>query len=109
MAEFPSEIMYDILSRMPVKSLARFRCVSKLWCSYINNSYLETMHAKRAAVNDPTLIMLHILFDSEIPTLLCALSFLDYKEETDTCTLQVRKKPPVMDFSCMSWDYKKEF
>ncbi|MFS8033497.1 putative F-box domain-containing protein [Helianthus anomalus] len=107
MAEFPSEIMYDILSRMPVKSLARFRCVSKLWCSYINDSYLETMHAKRAAVNDPTLIMLHILFDSDIPTLLCTLSFLDYKEETDTCTLQVRKKPPVMDFSCMGWDYKK--
>ncbi|KAF5775146.1 putative F-box domain-containing protein [Helianthus annuus] len=104
MAEFPSEIMYDILSRMPVKSLARFRCVSKLWCSYINDPYLETMHAKRAAVNDPTLIMLH---NSEYPNSLCTLSFLEYKEETDTCTLQVRKKPPVMDFSCMSPNYKK--
>ncbi|MFS7926626.1 putative F-box domain-containing protein [Helianthus anomalus] len=104
MAEFPSEIMYDILSRMPVKSLARFRCVSKLWCSYINDSYLETMHAKRAAVNDPTLIMLH---NSEYPNSLCTLSYLDYKEETDTCTLQVRKKTPVMDFSCMCPNYKK--
>ncbi|MFS7926625.1 putative F-box domain-containing protein [Helianthus anomalus] len=104
MAEFPSEIMYDILSRMPVKSLARFRCVSKLWYSYINDPYLETMHAKRAAANDPTLIMLH---NSEYPNSLCTLSFLEYKEETNTCTLQVRKKPPVMEFLCMSQNYKK--
>ncbi|KAJ0672680.1 putative F-box domain, galactose oxidase/kelch, beta-propeller, F-box associated interaction [Helianthus annuus] len=104
-AMLPSEIMYHILSRMPVKSLARFRCVSKQWCNYINDPYLETMHAKRAAVNDPTLIMIHKL-PSEYPNSLCTLSFLEYKEETDTCThLEVRTDPPVMDFMCKMWSY----
>ncbi|KAI3828977.1 hypothetical protein L1987_03090 [Smallanthus sonchifolius] len=102
MAELPSEIMYDILSRMPVKSLARFRCVSKLWCNYINDSYLETMHAKRAPADNPMLIMFHQI-PSNLPNSPCRLSLLEYK---DTCTLEVRKKPPVMEFMCKSFSYR---
>ncbi|KAF5775164.1 putative F-box domain-containing protein [Helianthus annuus] len=109
MVELPSEIMYDIFSRMPVKSLARFRCVSKPWCSYINDPYLETMHAKRAAVHDPLLLMLHQLSYGERNSP-CALSFSECKEEAGragSCTLEVRTKPPAsampMGFMCNSW------
>ncbi|KAJ0716809.1 putative F-box domain, galactose oxidase/kelch, beta-propeller, F-box associated interaction [Helianthus annuus] len=106
-AELPSEIMFDILSRMPVKSLARFRCVSKLWCNYINNPYLEIMCAKRAIVNEPMLIMFH-QFPSDHPSSPCMLSYLEYtaEEEEETFTLQVNTKPPVMEFMCKSATYR---
>ncbi|KAJ0672663.1 putative F-box domain-containing protein [Helianthus annuus] len=110
--------MYNILSRIPVKSLARFRCVSKLWCNYINNSYLEIMRAKRAIVNELMLIMLH-QFPSDHPNMLSYLeyieeeeeedtSYLEYteEEEEDTFTLKVNTKPPVMEFMCKSGTYR---
>ncbi|KAK9061046.1 hypothetical protein SSX86_018226 [Deinandra increscens subsp. villosa] len=43
---FPEDIIYKILSRLPIKSLARFRCVCKLWLKYINDPYLRTIHVK---------------------------------------------------------------
>ncbi|XP_076901595.1 putative F-box protein At1g53370 [Bidens hawaiensis] len=95
--QLPMENMYNILSRMSVKSLARMRCVSKQWCNYINDPYLESMHAKRATPTNPMLIMVH-QFPSNHPNSQCILAFLEYKEKPGTCTLQVTKKPPVMEF-----------
>ncbi|KAI3703354.1 hypothetical protein L1987_73359 [Smallanthus sonchifolius] len=102
MAELPSEIMYDILSRMPVKYLARFRCVSKLWLHYINDSHLKTMHAKRSPVDDPMLIMFHQI-PSKHPNSPCRLSLLEHE---GSCTLKVRKKPPLMGLMCKSFVYR---
>ncbi|KAM0069668.1 putative F-box domain-containing protein [Helianthus debilis subsp. tardiflorus] len=99
-AILPSEIMYDILSRMPVKSLARFRCVNKLWCNYINDPYLEAMHTKRPPVNDPVPIMFRQFPSDDHSNSPCTLSFLEHKEEAGICTLEVKKKPPVMEFMC---------
>ncbi|MFS7926619.1 putative F-box domain-containing protein [Helianthus anomalus] len=97
MAEIPLEIMYDILSRMPVKSLARCRCVSKQWCNYINDSYLETMYAKRA---HPMLITFHRFSSFSHPNSPCKLSFLEYKEDT----LEMKKKPPAMDATRLTFN-----
>ncbi|KAJ0469055.1 putative F-box domain-containing protein [Helianthus annuus] len=51
--QFPPEIIYTILSRLPIKSLARFRCVCKPWLKYINDPYLQTIHVQE----EPTPIM----------------------------------------------------
>ncbi|KAK3204786.1 hypothetical protein Dsin_018832 [Dipteronia sinensis] len=39
-----SELIVDILLRLPVKSLCRFRCVSKSWLVLINNPRFVKMH-----------------------------------------------------------------
>lgn len=88
MTEFPLDIIYDILSRMPVKSLARFRCVSKLWYSYIDDSYLEIMHAKQA---DPNFIMFYKKIRSDYPNLFYSV-------------IELRKKPGTIEFLCQESD-----
>ncbi|GJW79541.1 F-box domain containing protein [Tanacetum coccineum] len=54
----PSNIIFNIFSRVPVKCLARSRCVSKVWCNYIDDRYLVIIHDKRL-VEEPTPILYH--------------------------------------------------
>ena len=54
----PSNIIFNIFSRVPVKCLARSRCVSKVWCNYIDDRYLVIIHDKRV-VEEPTPILYH--------------------------------------------------
>ncbi|KAF8414200.1 hypothetical protein HHK36_002200 [Tetracentron sinense] len=48
MSKLPSEIIVDILSRLPVKSLLRFRCVCKSWCAIVSDPHFVKMHLNRA-------------------------------------------------------------
>lgn len=43
----PDEIIADVLSRLPVKSLMRFRCVCKSWRTLISNPQFIKMHLNR--------------------------------------------------------------
>ncbi|KAL0002017.1 hypothetical protein SO802_015798 [Lithocarpus litseifolius] len=48
---FPNVIIVDILSRLPVKSLIRFRCVSKSWFALISSHDFNTEHHNRTLSN----------------------------------------------------------
>nr|GFB93458.1 hypothetical protein [Tanacetum cinerariifolium] len=58
MDRLPSDMLFDIFSKVPVKCLARSRYVSKVWCNYIDDHYLTIIHDKRA-VEEPTPILYH--------------------------------------------------
>nr|XP_043615394.1 F-box/kelch-repeat protein At3g23880-like [Erigeron canadensis]XP_043615395.1 F-box/kelch-repeat protein At3g23880-like [Erigeron canadensis] len=47
-ANFPDEIICDVLSRLPVKSLLQFRSVSKHWRSLITDTHFIKSHLKKA-------------------------------------------------------------
>lgn len=47
----PSDLLREILCKLPVKSLLRFRCVSKMWCSLIDSPDFISMHRKFYPIN----------------------------------------------------------
>ncbi|KAI9123662.1 hypothetical protein K1719_004962 [Acacia pycnantha] len=48
MADLPLEVTFVILSRLPVKSLLRFRCTCKLWRSLIDSSHFISFHLRNS-------------------------------------------------------------
>ncbi|XP_071726087.1 F-box protein At2g23160-like isoform X2 [Rutidosis leptorrhynchoides] len=118
--ELPVDIVYNILSRMPIKSLARFQCVSKVWCKYINDPYFEIiMHnAKRADMkDDPTMLMIFELdrYPYAYASASASLTMLVTKEEEEEksgatsheevviTTKKNPRTPPYMEFVCKDW------
>lgn len=54
----PWEIIIDILNRLPPKSLMRFRCVSKQWCSLIESPDFVQMHLKQSTATQTNLSLI---------------------------------------------------
>lgn len=95
MSGLPSEIILEILSRMPIKSLARFRCVFKLWCHYIDDdSYLSITHGARVTQEEPTPIIILHLYPVRI------LSLSNNKSEKGTTVLEVKRTGFQVHISC---------
>ncbi|KAD7478413.1 hypothetical protein E3N88_01549 [Mikania micrantha] len=91
----PPEIIYEILSRLPVKSLARFQSVCKLWFKFINDPYLQTIHVKQ----EPIPIIFQQL-SCVSPGIMvkykqCRISFLRVIQGTTSL-----QKDPVLRFLC---------
>ena len=47
-ASLPRDVIFDILSWLPAKSLCRFRCVSREWRAHISDPAFVAAHRTRA-------------------------------------------------------------
>ncbi|RLM55580.1 hypothetical protein C2845_PM10G02960 [Panicum miliaceum] len=56
-AALPDEIVEDILSRLPAKSLRRFQCVSRPWRGLITSSPFRSLHSSKAGRRDRRLFV----------------------------------------------------
>ncbi|ESQ30526.1 hypothetical protein EUTSA_v10012205mg [Eutrema salsugineum] len=52
----PIDLVNEILSRLPAKSIARFHCVSKLWSSMILRPYFTDLFLTRSSARPPCLL-----------------------------------------------------
>ncbi|KAL3820805.1 hypothetical protein ACJIZ3_006710 [Penstemon smallii] len=52
MTNLPWELIEDILRRLPVKSLKRFRCVAKSWCFLIDSDNFVKLHLNRSLITN---------------------------------------------------------
>ncbi|KAK1678624.1 hypothetical protein QYE76_039472 [Lolium multiflorum] len=65
--ELPEELVLEILIRQPVKSLRRFKCVSKAWRTEISDPYFIRSHLQFSASRweqNPTLLITPHTLDS---------------------------------------------
>lgn len=53
----PTDLIIEILSRLPMKSVARFRCVSKLWTSIVDLPYLTEFFTTWASAHPQLLFV----------------------------------------------------
>ncbi|KAK1614283.1 hypothetical protein QYE76_019800 [Lolium multiflorum] len=71
----PNDLVFDILSKLQVKPLCRFRCVSRGWRALISDPVFATMHKSRHADADPLIV---VSFSKENPwSLYRALRLMD--------------------------------
>ncbi|XP_021741360.1 F-box protein At4g22390-like [Chenopodium quinoa] len=59
MASLPMELITSILTRLPTKSLLRFKCVSKAWNSLISSTHLIGLHLAHSLSSDRRLLILN--------------------------------------------------
>ncbi|GJR87512.1 F-box domain containing protein [Tanacetum coccineum] len=97
MDRIPSNIIFDIFSRVPARCLARSRCVSTAWCNYIDYRYLTIIHDKQI-VEEPTPILYHQhLYLNKITLSLC-FHVPESKQAGTTDLVFKPTKDPFMDF-----------
>nr|GEU90226.1 hypothetical protein [Tanacetum cinerariifolium] len=95
MDRLPLNIILDIFSRVAVKYLARFRCVSKVWCKYIDDPYLVIIHDKRV-VDEPMPIMYHpSIYHERI-----CFHVIESKQPGTNHYVLEPKEGPVLEYSC---------
>ncbi|CAI9303940.1 unnamed protein product [Lactuca saligna] len=73
MENLPVELMVDILSRLPVKTIIHCKCVSKKWLDLISDSYFANLHLHKS----PSSLMIHHNSENEMTGCLCQSDTFD--------------------------------
>ncbi|KAF2293426.1 hypothetical protein GH714_001649 [Hevea brasiliensis] len=77
----PQELLAEILSRLPVKSILICRCVSKTWYSLITNPSFITHHLKKTAARNSGLLFFSYCNREPCPPFRKNESYLLYPDE----------------------------
>ncbi|XP_058211841.1 F-box protein CPR1-like [Rhododendron vialii] len=80
--DLPGEIVYDILSRLPVKSLHRFKSVSKPWLALITDPEFVKSHLHHQSTNNDNMNQKLIICSAASPSIYS----VDYQAPDHTVT-----------------------
>ncbi|PHT27132.1 hypothetical protein CQW23_33271 [Capsicum baccatum] len=101
------EIIMEILSRLPVRSLLRFKCVSKCWKTLISEPYFTLKHRNRAK-NDQNsqkfLVRRKDLLEDEFSLYCSSLSSVQRNEEVQKLDCPSQDKPWRLCKLCCCYD-----
>ncbi|PHT28448.1 hypothetical protein CQW23_31961 [Capsicum baccatum] len=103
------EIIMEILSRLPVRSLLRFKCVSKCWMTLISEPYFTLKH-RNCAKNDQNsqkfLVSRKDLLEKEFSLYCSSLSSVHRIEEVQKldCPSNGVHNYPDKDFMLLLWN-----
>ncbi|GMI65279.1 CONSTITUTIVE EXPRESSER OF PR GENES 1, CONSTITUTIVE EXPRESSER OF PR GENES 30 [Hibiscus trionum] len=96
-SELPEMLVFDILSKLPVKSLIRFKCVCKHWSSSFQTPLFITQHHhNHLRNNNLNFIFKHSLGDSS-PDLCYFNLFPLYTEDGQSFSLKQNIRLPFFD------------
>ncbi|XP_023639019.1 F-box protein At3g49450 [Capsella rubella] len=107
--EIPNDLVSEILSRVPAKSMARFRCVSKQWSSILSFPYFTELYLTNSSARPRLLFTLHVdgrwlFFTSPQPLNLdknSSPSLVADRHMCFPCSFEVSKVcPPVCGLIC---------
>ncbi|XP_074303651.1 putative F-box protein At1g32420 [Silene latifolia] len=90
-------IYYNILPRLPAKSLLRFKCVSKVWYDLINSSGFINMQHKRTLVSptsDDTILVVPGVFN------VSSYTYFDATQPTNNRKLLPHAPAPAIIVGC---------
>ncbi|PNY02765.1 F-box/kelch-repeat protein [Trifolium pratense] len=94
----PHELIIQILMRLPVKSLLRFKCVCKLWFSLISNPHFANSHFQLSSATPTRRIL---LMSSLLPRESRSID-LEAASSLDDYTASVSLNPNFMPFQSYS-------
>ncbi|OIS97334.1 f-box protein cpr30, partial [Nicotiana attenuata] len=100
---FPEEILGDILSRLTVRSLLRFECVSKFWNTLISKPYFKTKHlnhAKNDQNSQKFLICQKCPKDRIFSMCCCPLSSVQLVEDVQKLDCPSNSRPGYCEINC---------
>ncbi|KAK8988026.1 hypothetical protein V6N11_065625 [Hibiscus sabdariffa] len=63
MKHVPGDIIVEILSRLPVKSLCRFKCVSKAWCNLMSSSQFVKLQLNQSVKSNRLTYVMYDCFE----------------------------------------------
>ncbi|XP_015055624.1 F-box/kelch-repeat protein At3g23880-like [Solanum pennellii] len=107
----PTEILVEILSRVPVKSLLKFRCVSKSWLALISSPEFIKSHLSLSASNnmqecnlDYLMKNLEVsfLFEGSVNGLIC---LVNRAKKIYIWNPTIRKYKKLRDYKIESWHF----
>lgn len=91
------DVLVEILSKLPAKSLIRFSCVSKEWYALTKSSYFIARHLHRSAINPCVLLVSGISTERYKPKSLGVALLRD--EETPLLSLDLPFLPNYASFN----------
>ncbi|XP_031261256.1 putative F-box protein At2g02030 [Pistacia vera] len=78
MAFIPDSLIFEFLIRLPVKSLARFKCIDRSWSSLISDPDFVYAHLKRAKTENHCGLLLSFISHDNLSTTINLFTINDY-------------------------------